>query len=1222
MTKKILYISLAVLLILVVATSMFAQPKPHGTLEEERSNIHSGNQIRTTFYNNGFVGRVGDKPNDIGGEYPINSGHQYIGDYLIMVGAEITDVNGNIKHSVVTPRGPKVSARTGDQASDGSLWYTWEGLPGYANPDTNLVAMTDLKSSEYNNLDVNPLTGRPFREDDKFGLTWPKSWPDKMGDVVDPGWSGKWNGYFGKNVFNADQESYYVMDDYNDQRYLFYPDSTDSLRRGLGLYAYCRGFQWSQVLAQDVLFSLYDIQNIGTTEYDKVVFATIFGNMVGEDGEDDNSDFDRDENITYSWDFDGIGQGGWSPVYTIGAAFLESPGNGIDGIDNDGDALNGPGPTVSEALFAPKTINFGDQIVTIDYETFERTLTTMPDSIVIQSNNTRKVVYAGTSVEETPFNSIDDNLNGIIDENNGAEVEIAPNVLQSSFLNVGLKYKDYLNNDGIGNLLIDEKRNDNIDNDGDWNPITDDVGLDGLENTNDPGEGDGQPTSGAGTDLPGEPHVDKTDIKESDQLGLTSFYFFYPFNIFSLREDEKIWTYMQPGYFNSTASNVDGDFIYGSGYFPLKPGETERISVAVLFGKKIEDLIRTKQTVQKIYNENYNFAKAPVLPTVWAVAGDKKVTLYWDDKSELSRDVISGYDFEGYKVYRATDPGFDDAEQITNAFGAEILDAPIVQYDKKNSITGFFPVGFDGAQYYLGDDSGLKHMYVDTTVTNGLTYFYAVTAYDRGNLDQGIQPSETSKFATIDQGGNIETNKNVVVVTPEAPSAGYTERDLEESLAGEPGNFGTGAVQLEIIDETALKDNHDYILEFEDQSMDEIDNDNDWSKATDDVGADGLGPGDEGYVEPDFGEGDGVPTRGEPNLDYLDVDEVVPLTSMYRIIDVTEGASDTVVNAQFQISVPVGDSTEIVVNRIADLGGSRDFFDGMRVNITNDWVITRKIDESGWSPLYEENYKYTFSPYEAFGILNRGVAYPVDYSFIFSDVVDQESDSLLFLQKRGSSVIEVIVAPTATNFRVIDNVTGEDVKYAFIDFNRPDDYFIEAGKLSANDQVVFFEELEDTTIFTWKFAIAGNDSIAHVPTLGDTFKITTTKPFRTGDTFKFTSQASRIDNQLAKEQMDKIKVVPNPYVAAAIWEPKNPFSTGRGDREIHFTHLPMKCTIRIYTVDGELVQTIEHEGQINDGTESWDMLTKDNLDISYGVYVYHVDAPGVGEKVGKFAVIK
>jgi len=335
MVKKQSLLFLVISLILLFSHSSMAQPKPHGSFDEERSNIHSGNQIRTTFYNNGFVGRIGSKPEDIGGEYPINSGHEYIGDMLVMVGAEITDIYGETRHSVVTPRGPQVSARTGDKSSDGSLWYTWEALPGYANPDTTLVAMTDLKDTEYDNLAINPLTAASYKSADKFGATWPDVWPDRMGDLVDPGWPGKWNGYFGKNYFNADQESFYVMDDYNDQRYLFYPDSTDTDRRGLGLQAVCRGFQWSQVLAQDVLFTLFDITNIGTTEYDKVVFATIWGGMVGGDGEDDSADFDKEENVTYTWDFDGIGQGGWTPVYSCGTAFLESPGNSIDGIDND-----------------------------------------------------------------------------------------------------------------------------------------------------------------------------------------------------------------------------------------------------------------------------------------------------------------------------------------------------------------------------------------------------------------------------------------------------------------------------------------------------------------------------------------------------------------------------------------------------------------------------------------------------------------------------------------------------------------------------------------------------------------------------------------------------------------------------------------------------------------------------------------------------------------------
>ena len=52
------------------------------------------------------------------------------------------------------------------------------------------------------------------------------------------------------------------------------------------------------------------------------------------------------------------------------------------------------------------------------------------------------------------------------------------------------------------------------------------------------------------------------------------------------------------------------------------------------------------------------------------------------------------------------------------------------------------------------------------------------------------------------------------------------------------------------------------------------------------------------------------------------------------------------------------------------------------------------------------------------------------------------------------------------------------------------------------------------------------------------------------------------------------------------------------------------------------MDVIEHDSPLNDGTADWDLLTLDNLSISYGIYVYHVDAPGVGEIIGKFAVIK
>jgi hypothetical protein len=133
-----------------------------------------------------------------------------------------------------------------------------------------------------------------------------------------------------------------------------------------------------------------------------------------------------------------------------------------------------------------------------------------------------------------------------------------------------------------------------------------------------------------------------------------------------------------------------------------------------------------------------------------------------------------------------------------------------------------------------------------------------------------------------------------------------------------------------------------------------------------------------------------------------------------------------------------------------------------------------------------------------------------------------------------------------------------------------------------------------------------------------------------------------LSNELAKDQLSQIRVVPNPYIAAESWEPYNTYSSGRGPREIHFINLPPKCTIRIFNVSGELVAKIERDsGQnnnadisglerltdgidsgLNNGTAIWNLLSKDNLEISYGIYLYHISAPDIGEKTGTLAIIK
>ncbi|HEX3072653.1 MAG TPA: hypothetical protein VHP30_03480, partial [Ignavibacteriales bacterium] len=212
------------------------------------------------------------------------------------------------------------------------------------------------------------------------------------------------------------------------------------------------------------------------------------------------------------------------------------------------------------------------------------------------------------------------------------------------------------------------------------------------------------------------------------------------------------------------------------------------------------------------------------------------------------------------------------------------------------------------------------------------------------------------------------------------------------------------------------------------------------------------------------------------------------------------------------------------------------------------------------------------------------------------------------------------------NFTVKNTLTGEQL-LPFVYDNNGD------GVFSVGDDfaIVEYEDINNNGILewndrrnTWKISYTqgpGTSTIAE-PVAGDQFVIKTTKPFFEGDKISFIAKAAKVDAGLANTQLNKINVVPNPYIGAAGWERKSAYSTGHGERKIDFINLPSSCTIRIFTIAGALVKTIVKESSPMDGAISWNLVSDDGMDIAYGLYVYHVDAPGIGEYIGKFAVIK
>ena len=83
----------------------------------------------------------------------------------------------------------------------------------------------------------------------------------------------------------------------------------------------------------------------------------------------------------------------------------------------------------------------------------------------------------------------------------------------------------------------------------------------------------------------------------------------------------------------------------------------------------------------------------------------------------------------------------------------------------------------------------------------------------------------------------------------------------------------------------------------------------------------------------------------------------------------------------------------------------------------------------------------------------------------------------------------------------------------------------------------------------------------------------------------------------------------------------NPYLNQR--RKLLFTHIPADCVIKIFTVSGVLVDEIMVNNEPERGIIHWDMLTRENLEIAAGMYIYHIESSVTGDsKLGKFAVIK
>lgn len=1183
----------------------------------------NGNEVGITFFNYGLLAGVGE----VRGNWPRGSDNFYVGDVLPIVAAEVpvpVDDNGDgladrtdlVRH-VVSTRGPGNRGISQDPQNVSIAW-TFEPKPGFAS---NRPVEQPDGTTEPN--DRVALSTAPE--------TWPSFWPDQPTWLDPATGEAQWNGYFGRNQFSADLESYFWADDHNDRELqraypLFRPDSVLVDRGGLGLEMSVRGLQWSQFLAQDAIFWLYEVTNNSTTTYPRVAVGLTVGTLAGGDGDsqDDLAFFDQANRIVYSYDFDGRGNNGQTGIGYVGYGFLESPGNADNGIDDDGDGdpttpagLNIEGVpfvtadagvfnTFQSQDFLPRTLAAGDPIVTIDNATGRRSIQYLPasGSLDVVSQGRTVTVQAGQVLAEAIVlirsqsgilqevvakDLIDDDLDGLVDEDPTLHFERRSEAIDNPGVPVllpPLRYQNYVgfgaavsgraptrrdsSDYGLLNPMIEEDRANGIDEDRDWNASTDDVGRDGIAGTGDTGEANGDPDDG-------EPNFDRLDVDESDQVGLSSFYYFAPSNIYPVNNDNSVWDGMTPGFFTTNdelaaqqaGGGVDGDFVFGSGYFRLEPGQTLRFTLALVFGEDLQDITRNQITIQEIYDRNYQFARPPVCPVVNGVPGDGQVTIYWDSRSERSVDPIAGDDFEGYRLYKSTDPFFGDVQRLTDVFGNDAFRVPEQQFDRRNGITGIYagPAATDvriaGVPFNLGTDTGLQYSFTDTEVTNGQRYYYAVTAYDRGGE---FYPAECTFSSSLREDGTVFTGPNVVEVMPNAGAAGYVAGGVTQAATLAEG-AATGQVITETLDPRLVPEGAAYRV--------------------------------------DFSSPDGTPFA----------------VDSFFVVRTLGAALDTVGRGL------LSDAPSIV-------------FDGIRLAFNND-ALRLDGDRSGY--LGADSAAVASAALTRANVVTwnlQGVDVPYDYEIRF--LPGETSPSI-----GGFRVGTTPLAPTAvarqTNVEVVNLTLGCSstdpacpTKFVFLDRdNTGTGTFSFNGTSTNSDNVIIYEDVDfdaaTPPVATYYYRLNATQAPGQppaidgrVPTSGDVFLVATRKPFTARDAFTFGTSAGRIDQAVSDDTMDRIRVVPNPYVAAASWERDLPttITSGRGERRIDFIHLPAGARIRIFNVRGQLVRELTHDGAIDDGTVSWDLRTRENLETAYGVYFYHVESPTGATRTGRLALIK
>ena len=464
----------------------------------------------------------------------------------------------------------------------------------------------------------------------------------------------------------------------------------------------------------------------------------------------------------------------------------------------------------------------------------------------------------------------------------------------------------------------------------------------------------------------------------------------------------------------------------------------------------------------------------------------------------------------------------------------------------------------------IGQNTGIQYSFTDTSIINGFEYWYSITAYDRGN---NLVPSLEGPI------GNTLTAENTIAIIPRSNAIGR-----QPVSASNITKIGSGVSNYELIVSPADEENlagGKYKVNFNYVAKTEVGN-----PATQVT----ITVTDSAQTKPIKY---GIKFNSTNNFDLINLSTGEMIRAGYnypvggrdltitghglriRMTDAPGTSSDLrpemgdLITVSFAADVKKNDTASVVTKRPFALNQVYSTIDGVIFSLNKPEII-KSVSRIGGT----DNINITFSV---------------------------EAETLV-----------------VQNIYIV-NVEGKGIKD-----NKP---FIIIS-VSANNNVISTDTVFNLGTFRFN-GIMGKVTFSEgaVPSAGNKFSVEVIKPILPNikDAYSFEIKGSVVNQTNIRENIQKIRVVPNPYLVSSLFEPE--FGELRKEplRQIQFINLPPECTIYIFTVDADLVKTIYHNS--TSGTAIWDLRAEGGREIAPGVYIYVVKSGDIEYKE-RFAVIK